>query len=80
MQENLYRWQIKKIYSISDTYLNLLPVKTRDSVPKEKIFEIMEVLDDVKVKAPVNVGDIIVENVLGIGVDIVATKTLEAIL
>ena len=38
------------------------------------INEIMEVLDKVEVTSPVNVGDIIVENILDTGVNIVSTK------
>ncbi len=62
---------------IQGSYINLLPVKTSDSVPKGMIFEIMEVLDKVKVTAPVKVGDVIVKNILGTGVDIVSTKTMK---
>ena len=35
-------------------------------------------LKDVTAKAPVRIGDVIVENILGTGVDIVATKNVEA--
>ena len=44
---------------LENSYLNLLPVKTEDSVPKGMIFEIMEELDKIKVSAPIKVGDII---------------------
>lgn len=60
-------------------YLNLLPVKTNDSVPKELMFEIMKLLDNVEVNAPVNVGDVIVKDVLGTGVDVVSAKSMESL-
>lgn len=63
---------------LSNSYLNLLPVKTEDSVPKGMIFKIMEELDNVKVIAPIKVGDIIIENILGTKVNVVSTKTIEA--
>lgn len=63
---------------LSGSYLNLLPVKTNDSVPKELMFDIMKVLDKVCVCAPVNVGDIIVKDILGTGVDIVSSKSMES--
>ncbi|MGL5693102.1 MAG: DUF1667 domain-containing protein [Peptostreptococcaceae bacterium] len=69
---------ITSTVKLQNSYLNLLPVKTEDTIPKEMIFEIMEELDSIKVVAPVSVGDIIVENVLGTGVNIVSTKTIEA--
>jgi len=61
---------------LSGSYLNLLPVKTNNSIPKELMFDIMEVLDNVCVCAPINVGDIIVKDILGTGVDIVSAKSM----
>jgi len=52
----------------------VITVKTASPIPKEKIFEIMDILSDVTVNAPVKVGDIIVHDVAGTGIDIVATK------
>ena len=43
---------------------------------KPKVFEVMQHLAHVVVKAPVNVGDIIVTDVLGTGSNIVATKKI----
>jgi CxxC motif-containing protein len=40
------------------------------------MFDVMKHLAHVVVKAPVNVGDIIVANVLGTGSNIVATKKI----
>ena len=60
-------------------YLNLLPVKTNDSVPKELMFDIMKLLDKVEVNAPVSVGDVIVKDVLGTGVDVVSAKSMESL-
>ena len=53
-----------------------LPVKTKDPIPKELIFKVMEEIMKVSVKAPINVGDVIIKDVLGTGVDIVATKNI----
>ena len=49
-------------------------VKTREDIPKGKIFDIVKELKGVTVKAPVAIGDVILENVAGTGVDIIATK------
>ena len=54
----------------------LVSVKTEPPVPKAKVFEVMQHLAHVVVKAPVNVGDIIVTDVLGTGSNIVATKKI----
>ena len=51
------------------------PVKTNGSIPKGLLFEAMRVLDDVELTAPVKVGQVVVADLLGTGVDVVATKT-----
>ncbi|NBI84067.1 DUF1667 domain-containing protein, partial [Clostridiaceae bacterium] len=43
-------------------------------LPKGKIFDAMRLLDSVTVKAPVAVGQVLLADVFGTGVDIVATK------
>ena len=47
-----------------------------DLYPKEKIFDVMKELNRVVVKAPVHREDVIVSNICGTGVDLVATKDL----
>lgn len=53
---------------------DMVSVKTKEDVPKGKIFDCVKALKGVTVKAPVHIGDIIVSDVAGTGVDIVATK------
>ena len=54
-----------------------LPVISSGDLPKDKVSEVVKYLDTVVVKAPVKVKDIVVTNVLGLGVDILATRTIE---
>lgn len=56
---------------------DLLPVRSNKPVPKEKLFDCMEVIRAATVKAPVNRYDVVVANICGTGVDIVATKAIE---
>ena len=56
-----------------------LPVKTSVEVPKEKIFEIMEFLNTVSVKAPIKNGEVIISNILGLGINLVATRDMNLI-
>ncbi|WP_050607914.1 DUF1667 domain-containing protein [Clostridium niameyense] len=53
-------------------------VKTEKDIPKDKIIEAVEVLKSIEVKAPINIGDIVLENILGSGVNVIATKCLKA--
>ena len=52
-------------------------VKTKEDIPKEKIFVCVQALRGIEVQAPVHMGDVILENVAGTGVDIVATRNVE---
>jgi CxxC motif-containing protein len=54
-------------------------VKTEKDIPKDKIFDCIAALKGITVKAPINIGDIIVSNVLNTGVNIIATKRVNAI-
>lgn len=56
--------------------LAAVSVKTKEDIPKDKIFDIMKCLKGVKVKAPVHIGDVIISNVADTGVDIIATKNV----
>ncbi|MBQ1304932.1 MAG: DUF1667 domain-containing protein [Erysipelotrichales bacterium] len=51
-------------------------VKTAGNIPKEKIFECMKEIDAVRLEAPVSIGDVVIENVAGTGVNIVATRNI----
>lgn len=52
----------------------VVPCKSAGPIPKGKVIECAEALREVEVKAPVKLGDVLVENVLGTGVNIVATN------
>lgn len=54
--------------------VDMVSVKTREDIPKGKIFQCVKALKGVTVRAPVHIGDVILANVAGTGVDIVATK------
>ena len=55
----------------------LVSVKTSGSIPKGKIFEVMEEINKLSVAAPTKIGDIVAKDILGLGVDIVITKNIE---
>lgn len=61
---------------IEGAKLKRLPVITKGSIPKEKMFEIMNLLNEVVVKSPIREGDVIVENLVLSGIDLVASRTM----
>lgn len=53
-----------------------LPVKTDGPIPKPLLLEAVKLLDGVELRSPVHTGQIVVENLLGTGVNVVATREL----
>lgn len=53
----------------------LVSVKTDSTIPKDKMFECMDIINKTTVKLPVHVGDVLIENVFGS--NIVATQNKE---
>ncbi|GAB4307352.1 MAG: DUF1667 domain-containing protein [Promethearchaeota archaeon] len=58
--------------------LPVLPVRSAEPIPKEAIFDAMEVVNQVVVRAPVMMGDVVIPNLLGLGVDLLASRDLPA--
>lgn len=56
----------------------LLPVYTKGSIPKRKIFEVLKKIRAVEVTAPVKAEDVIISNVIGTGVDVIASRDMPA--
>ena len=52
----------------------VVPCKSAGVVPKEKIFDVLKEILSNKAQRPVNIGDVLIENVCGTGVDIIATQ------
>lgn len=52
--------------------------KTQSDIPKGKIFEVMEAINKTHAKAPIQIGDVLLEDVAGTGIPVVATKAVNA--
>lgn len=48
-----------------------VPVKTDKPIPKNKVFECMDIINNTKIHLPINVGDILIKDVFG--ANIIAT-------
>ena len=64
---------------IKNAALTRLPVVTSAPVPKSKIRDVMNQINKVKVKAPVNRDEVIIKNVAKTGVDIIASRSMDAV-
>ena len=57
----------------------LVSVKTKKGIPKDKLLKAMEVIAKIEVKAPVEIGDIILDDILDTGVELVATRNIKKV-
>ena len=53
-----------------------LPVRTREAIPKKKIFPAMNELSKIRIKPPLKIGEVIISNLLNTGVDVIASDDL----
>lgn len=70
------RYLTSTVKIVSSRYKRL-PVISDGDLPKDRVQDVIKYLDTVEVKAPINVKDVVVKDVLGLGVDIVATRTIK---
>lgn len=54
----------------------MVNVKTASDIPKGKIFECVEALKDIILVAPVKIGDVVLDDVAGTGVAVVAARNV----
>lgn len=57
--------------------LPVCPVRSRSPIPLSKVFQVARELARVKLVAPVDIGQVIIADVCGTGVDIVASRPLK---
>ena len=55
----------------------VVAVKTGDTVPKDKVFEVMAEINATVAPSSLSVGDVVIKNVCGTGVPVVATSNVK---
>ena len=63
---------------VSGGRIAMVSCKTAGDIPKGKIFACCKAIQSIEVQAPVKIGDIILKDVCGTGVDVIATKAVAA--
>lgn len=64
---------------INHGFLNRLPVRTKEGIPKDKLFDAMKQINQVVVEAPIRMGDVIISNILDTGVDVIASRSMKRV-
>jgi len=57
----------------------LVPVWTSEPIPKDKIFDLMNELRKIQLTAPVKINQIILQNIFGLGIDVIASRPADVI-
>ncbi|MHA1129396.1 MAG: DUF1667 domain-containing protein [Candidatus Helarchaeota archaeon] len=57
--------------------LPLIPVRSDKPLPKDRLFDCMDYLCQIKVPAPIKMGSILVEHILDLNANIIASRDLE---
>ena len=61
---------------IHNAPLPRLPVRTNRPIPKELIFPAMKEISSVELSGPVQIGTVVIKNLLDTGIDVIATRSL----
>jgi CxxC motif-containing protein len=61
---------------IENGELPVIPVRSKEGIPKRKMFEAMKVVNRALAKAPIKMGDVVIPNILGLGIDVVASRSM----
>lgn len=56
--------------------MKMIPVRTDRPIPKVKLAEAMKEIKDIRVSRPMQIGEAIVEDFLGLGVDLITTRDI----
>ena len=54
-----------------------VPVKTNGEVPKPMLLDCARALSTIKLSAPIRAGEVVVSNLLGPGIDVIAVKNID---
>ncbi len=65
---------ISSVVKTAFSSVPVLPVRVSAEIPKEKIFDVMGEINRVTVKKRLKRGDVVIKNVLSLGVDVIASS------
>lgn len=74
--ENPVRVFTATVMTIGSTR-HLLPVRTNIAIPKEKLMECARLISKKTVEPPMNIGDIVIPNILDTGADLICSSDLK---
>ena len=67
---------VTSIVKVRGGELPVVSVKTASDIPKDMIGDVIDAITGIEVEAPIRIGDVILADVAGTGVDVIATKNI----
>ncbi|MHA1687790.1 MAG: DUF1667 domain-containing protein [Promethearchaeota archaeon] len=62
---------------VENGFLPLIPVRSDKPILKERVFDALKEIAKKKVRPPIHAGDVLIENILGLRVNIIASRDLD---
>jgi len=59
--------------------LPVVPVRSNRELPKERIFDAVEHVSHIALRAPIKMGTVVVPNLLNLGVDVIASRDIKRV-
>jgi len=56
--------------------IKMVPVRTDKPVPRDRVMDVMSAIKKIRLNRPVRCGEIIADNFLGLGVNLIATRSV----
>jgi len=70
------RRMVASTVKVKNGFHPLVPVYTEKAIPKPKIFDVLAEIRKVELEAPVAVNDVVIENVLDTGINVIASRDM----
>lgn len=62
---------------VENGFLPLVPVRSDNPILKDKLEDALKQIARTKTKAPIKMGDVLIEDILGLGINIIASRDLQ---
>jgi CxxC motif-containing protein len=58
---------------------SLVPVFTAEPFPKPRIFDLLETIRQIEIEAPVRMNQVVLQDALGTGIDVIASRDMPSV-
>ncbi len=55
--------------------VKMIPVRTDKPIPKNRLFDAMKIIKEIRIEKEVVMGEIVIEDFLGLGINLIATNS-----